>query len=275
MTATNVVNPALASADQMIIGSVMGVTSVAHYAVPMNLVLRSGFIPWAFGRTFFPRVSSLSGAAAYALSARALASMAYGFAAICAPAIILSPTFFRYWIGPDFAVISAPVAQILFPGMWMSGLSLVGFTLLQSQGRADLTGKLSMLEFLPFLESLGFDPDFRDCWRGCRLDVEVHSGRAGDILGFRNEKKRASSFGAPGRAFGSHAGGSSLPGAEYILNLAVAALATGVFDRPQLSILRQVLALVHAHACEPSACFCRRSVQTAKSSVPINTNAQE
>jgi O-antigen/teichoic acid export membrane protein len=99
-------------------------------------------------------MSSLSGDAAYTLGARALSTMAYGFAAICAPAIILSPTFFRYWVGADFATISAPVAQILFPGMWMSGLSLVGFTLLQSQGRADLTGKLSMLEFLPFLAIL-------------------------------------------------------------------------------------------------------------------------
>jgi O-antigen/teichoic acid export membrane protein len=154
MAATNMINPALASADQFIIGSAMGVIAVAHYAVPMNLVLRSGFIPWAFGRTFFPRMSSLSGDAAFALGARALSSMAYGFAVVCAPAIVLSPTFFRYWIGADFAMISAPVAQILFPGMWMSGLSLVGFTLLQSQGRADLTGKLSMLEFLPFLAIL-------------------------------------------------------------------------------------------------------------------------
>ena len=190
MFATNVINPALGSADQFIIGSVMGVASVAHYAVPMNLVLRSGAIPWAFGRTFFPRMSSLSGDAAYALGARALSSMAYGFAAICAPAIILSPTFFRYWVGPDFALISAPVAQILFPGMWMSGLSFVGFTLLQSQGRADLTGKLSMLEFLPFLaDYLEFDPHLRDRWRSRRLDPAVHGGRLRDLLGFWNEKE--------------------------------------------------------------------------------------
>jgi O-antigen/teichoic acid export membrane protein len=43
------------------------------------------------------------------------------------------------------------VAQVLFPGMWMSALSLVGFTLLQSQGRADVTGKLNLIEFLPFV----------------------------------------------------------------------------------------------------------------------------
>jgi len=151
MFATNVVNPGLASADQLIIGSVMGVAAVPHYAVPMSLVLRSAAVPLAFGRTLFPRMSSLPGDAAHTLGTRALATMAYGFAAICAPAIILSTTFFRYWISADFATFAAPVAQVLFPGMWMSALSLVGFTLLQSQGRADVTGKLNLIEFLPFV----------------------------------------------------------------------------------------------------------------------------
>jgi O-antigen/teichoic acid export membrane protein len=154
MFATNIVYPALASADQFIIGSMIGVSAVTHYAVPMSLVSRTGAIPVAFGRTFFPRMSSLSGDAAYVLAARALCSMAYGFAAVCVPAILLSPIFFRYWIGADFAMVSAPVAQVLFLGMWMWSLSFVGFTLLQSQGRADLTGKLSLIEFLPFLAIL-------------------------------------------------------------------------------------------------------------------------
>ena len=154
MFATNVFYPALASADQFVIGSVMGVASVAHYAVPMGLVQRSVAIPVALGRTLFPRMSSLSGDAAHALGTRALSTMAYGFAAICAPAIILSPTFFRYWIGADFATVAAPVAQVLFPGIWMGALSLVGFTLLQSQGRADVTGKLNIIEFLPFVAIL-------------------------------------------------------------------------------------------------------------------------
>ena len=149
MTATNVVNLALASADQMIIGSVMGVDLGCALCGAHEPGFEERVHPLGVRAYVLSRASSLSGAAAYALSARALASMAYGFAAIRAPAIILSPTF-SLLDRSYFAVISAPVAQILFPGMWMSGLSLVGFTLLQSQGRADLTGKLSMLEFLPF-----------------------------------------------------------------------------------------------------------------------------
>ncbi len=154
MFATNVYYPALASADQFVIGSVMGVASVAHYAVPMGLAQRSVAIPIALGRTLFPRMSSLPGDAAHALAARALSTMAYGFGAICAPAIILSPIFFRYWIGGDFAIVAGPVAQLLFPGIWMGSLSLVGFTLLQSQGRADVTGKLNIIEFVPFVAIL-------------------------------------------------------------------------------------------------------------------------
>ena len=151
MFATQVIYPALASADQFIIGSVMGVAAVAHYAVPMSLIQRSAAIPIAFGRTLFPRMSSLSGDAAHALGTRALSMMAFGFAAICAPAMILSHTFFRYWIGADFAAVAAPVAQLLFLGIWMAALSLIGFTLLQSQGKADVTGKLNMAEFVPFI----------------------------------------------------------------------------------------------------------------------------
>src|SRR5277367_2679964 len=154
MFATNVFYPALASADQFVIGSVMGVASVAHYAVPMGLVQRSVALPIALGRTLFPRMSSLPGDAAHALGTGALSTMAYGFATICAPAMILSWTFFRYWIGADFATVAAPVAQVLFPGMWMGALSLVGFTLLQSQGSADVTGKLNIIAFVPFVAIL-------------------------------------------------------------------------------------------------------------------------
>jgi O-antigen/teichoic acid export membrane protein len=151
MAITNMVYPALASADQFIIGSIIGLAAVAHYAVPMSLVLRSNAVPVAFGRTFFPRMSSLSGDAANALALRGVTTMGYGFATVCAVAIILSPTLFRYWIGADFALSAAPVAQILFFGIWAAGLAMVAFTLLQSQGRPDLTGKLNIAEALPFL----------------------------------------------------------------------------------------------------------------------------
>ena len=73
MFATNVLYPALASADQFIIGSVMGVASVAHYGVPMNLVQRSVAIPVAFGRhPLSPHVQPVQRCSSRAGDARAV-----------------------------------------------------------------------------------------------------------------------------------------------------------------------------------------------------------
>ena len=151
VTVSSLISPLLVSADQFLIGSLIGVAGVAHYAVPMNLVSRTQTFPGALARTFFPRMSVLSEDAARELGARALESLGYGYAAICAPAIVISPVFFRYWIGHDFAQIAAPVAQILFIGAWINGLAFVSFTLIQGQGRPDLTGKLHFAEIFPFL----------------------------------------------------------------------------------------------------------------------------
>ena len=151
VTVTAAILPILVSADQFLIGSLIGVAAVAHYSVPMSLVIRTQTLPAALGRTFFPRLSSLPRDAARGLGARALEALGYGYAAVCAPGIIIAPVFFRYWIGPEFALISAPVAQILFFGAWINGLSFVAYTITQSEGRPDLTGKLHAAEILPFL----------------------------------------------------------------------------------------------------------------------------
>jgi O-antigen/teichoic acid export membrane protein len=101
-------------------------------------------------------MSTLSREGAHELGRRALQALGYGYAAVCASAIILAPAFFRYWIGPDFAHVSAHVAQILLLGAWINGLAFVVYTLIQSQGRPDLTGKLHFAEVAPFLCILWF-----------------------------------------------------------------------------------------------------------------------
>lgn len=151
ITVSSVVTPIVASTDQLVIGSLLGVAQVTQYSVPMNLVARSSLIPVALVRTFFPRISSLSVSEGKTLAARAFAPLAYGYAAACVPAIILAPAFFRFWIGADLAEVAAPVAQILFLGIWTNGLALVALTLLQAQGRVSAVGKLHLAEVVPFL----------------------------------------------------------------------------------------------------------------------------
>jgi O-antigen/teichoic acid export membrane protein len=151
ISVSGVISPILTSLDQFVIGSLLGVASVTHYAVPMNLVTRSQVFAGALTRTLFPRLSNADPDEARRLAARALVALAYGYAAICAPAIILTPLFFKYWIGADFAVVAAPVAQILFFGAWINAIAFVPYALLQGQGRPDIPGKFHALEVLPFV----------------------------------------------------------------------------------------------------------------------------
>ena len=154
ISVSGIVSPIMSSLDQFVIGSVLNVAAVAHYAVPMNLVIRSQIFAGALTRTLFPRMSSVGRDEAHSLASRALISLAYGYSAICAPAIILTPLFFKYWISADFAAVAAPVAEILFFGAWINGLAFVPFGLLQSQGRPDVTGKFHAAEVFPFIAVL-------------------------------------------------------------------------------------------------------------------------
>jgi O-antigen/teichoic acid export membrane protein len=154
VTVSSLMSPILSEFDQFVIGSLLGVAAITHYIVPMNLVMRSQILAAALSRTLFPRMSSLARDDAHSLASRALVSLAYGYAAVCAPAIIVTPVFFRYWISADFSAVASPVAEILFFGAWINGLAFVPFGLLQSQGRPDVTGKFHAAELLPFVAVL-------------------------------------------------------------------------------------------------------------------------
>jgi O-antigen/teichoic acid export membrane protein len=275
MFATNVIYPALASADQFIIGSVMGVASVAHYAVPMGVVQRSAAIPVAFGRTLFPRMSSLPGDAAHALGTRALSTMAYGFAAICAPAIILSPTFFRYWIGADFAMVSAPVAQVLFPGMWMGALSLVGFTLLQSQGRADLTGKLNIIEFLPFVAILwGLTSAFGIVGAAAAWSLRCVADALAMLWLSGMKRRDLLALLPPGALLVASLLMARFLGSSILENFIVAAFAASASVALGCLFSEDWRRLILAQA-NPARIFFGSLTNRAKSSPPINTNPQK
>ena len=59
ISVSGIISPILSSLDQFVIGSVLNVAAVAHYAVPMNLVTRSQVFAGALSRTLFPRMSSV------------------------------------------------------------------------------------------------------------------------------------------------------------------------------------------------------------------------
>lgn len=154
VTVTSLISPLLESLDQFLIAAMLGASAVAEYAVPMNLAMRSQVVATALARTLFPQLSRLSAAEAAAVMEDATIGLAYGFAAIIAPAILLAHFFLTLWVGARIAAVSAPVADILLLGAWANGVAFIPYAFLQGKGRPDLTAKAHMIEVIPFIAVL-------------------------------------------------------------------------------------------------------------------------
>lgn len=148
---TNVLGPVLEAADRMLIATVLGVTAVTAYTIPFNLADRLRIIPRALGRTLFPHLSTLDADMAKRTSQVNVRALGKVMALMVSLAILGLHLFFSLWIKPDFAEQSAPVGEILLVGLWINGIAFLPFSLLQSQGRPDLTAKFHALELIPFL----------------------------------------------------------------------------------------------------------------------------
>jgi O-antigen/teichoic acid export membrane protein len=154
ISVSGVLGMLIATLDQMIIGALVGVAAVAYYAVAGRLVLQSLLFSSTLARTLFPRLSLVSPAEARELASRALVALVLGYGAVVATAIMLTPAFFRLWLGAEFASVSSPLAQIMFVGVLFNSFITAPFHLLQAQGRPDLPGKMNAIEIVPFFAAL-------------------------------------------------------------------------------------------------------------------------
>lgn len=153
---STVIGPILASACQLIIGAVLGVTAVAYFSIPWGFVVRSQLLPAALSRTLFPRLSRTSSEEARILAQTALITVSYAYSAICATAILLTRTLLDLWMGKDFSATSTPVAELLLLGGWINGFMFMFEALLFGQGRPDLMAKIHAAEVVPYILILGF-----------------------------------------------------------------------------------------------------------------------
>lgn len=153
---SNTIGPLLASVDQLMIGSILGVAAVAHYSVPMSLVVRSQLFAAALARTIFPRLSRSSRDEATQLAEKAFVTIAYAYGAVCAPAIVLAGPFLELWMGKGFGSIGGPIAELLLIGAWPNGMAFVLFAFLEGQGRPDIVAKLHTIEIVPYMIVLWF-----------------------------------------------------------------------------------------------------------------------
>ena len=149
MTVHNLLSPLLLYLDRFVIGSLLSLAAVAHYAGTFEVISRLGLIPAAILAVLFPAFSSALAASsgeAPRLYRRSLVALTAGLAPVCVAIALFARPALALWLGEDFAAASFRVAQILALGALINGVAQVPSTLLHAAGRPDLTAKLQLLE---------------------------------------------------------------------------------------------------------------------------------
>lgn len=155
MSVSNIIAPLMNYIDRFALGIIISASAVAYYATPQELILRVGIVPAAIAGVLFPifaasgTKSDLSRDAAYLWRY----SLLILFLMLPLTLILLfyAKTILTWWISAEFAYNAAPILQVMSFAALISGISQVPFTMLQGQGRADLTAKLHIIEFPLFL----------------------------------------------------------------------------------------------------------------------------
>jgi O-antigen/teichoic acid export membrane protein len=154
MTVTNLVGPLMVYMDRLLIGSVMTMSAVTYYATPYEIVSRLSFIPASIVGVLFP-------ALAYSLAKDPLQASKIlqrgldGIALLILPVLVLLTAYaepgLRWWVGDEIAQRGSAVLQWLALGVLLNGFAHLTVAQIQAAGRPDLSAKLHLFEFAPYL----------------------------------------------------------------------------------------------------------------------------
>lgn len=157
LTVSNIISPVMVYLDRFLIGSLISISAVAYYAAPFDAVTKLWLIPSALAGVLFPAFSEALATAnrerALSLYERSVASTFAILFPLLLGIILFAPEGLRLWLGPEFAVRSARILQILAIGVFTNSLANMPYALLQASGRPDLTAKIHLAE-IPFYLAL-------------------------------------------------------------------------------------------------------------------------
>ncbi len=157
MTVSNVVSPLMYSLDRFAVAAVLSVTAVSYYATAYEAVTRLWIVTSILLPVLFPALGvalqrDRSHAAALLDRGSRLTLGAVFPAALAVSAF--APEWLTVWLGPAFGANAAILAQGLAAAVFVNVAGQMAYTVLQASGRADITGRLHLLELLPYLAAL-------------------------------------------------------------------------------------------------------------------------
>lgn len=147
---SSVVSPLLVYLDRFLLGALVGMTAVAFYTAPYELVARTLLIPAAVAGALFPAFGMLASRfdrdRVLPMFSR---SVRYVFVFVAAAATVLvvsADWLIDVWLGGDFGSESVWALRILAIGIVFNAVAHVPQSFLQGIERADLPGLFHLVE---------------------------------------------------------------------------------------------------------------------------------
>lgn len=159
LTLSNLVSPFMGYVDRFIIGATVSAAAVAFYATPQELVTKLWIIPGALTAVLLPAFAAQVAkrdAAVWKLLDGAVATLFVVLLPITAALALFARELLGWWLGPVFAVQSAPILQVFAFGILINCLAHVPLTWLHAAGQFRAPALLHCAELLPFVAALWF-----------------------------------------------------------------------------------------------------------------------
>ncbi len=139
----------------LIIGAILGVTSVTYYIIPFTILNRLTVLIVRIGRVIFPAISELQGQQRhdtirdlYLTSSRMILSFA---TALTVSLLIFGPRFLHLWMSPEFAERGRTVLLLITVGVFMDQSTNVPSFVVNGLGKPKLSGFMSVARAVLFL----------------------------------------------------------------------------------------------------------------------------
>lgn len=149
LTITNLVGPVIVYLDRFLVVGLLGLSLLAYYSAPFELVSRLLMIPGALTAVLFPifaRQYAETVSEAVMLRKRSEKILAVVILPCLILGLALSGWFLGIWLGTDFREKSTYVFQILLLGFSVNCMAQITFTALQALGQTKTTAMIHLVE---------------------------------------------------------------------------------------------------------------------------------
>jgi O-antigen/teichoic acid export membrane protein len=158
MSVSAVLGPVMVYFDRFLIGALLSLAMVAYYTTPYDLVSRLWIVSQAVVGVLYPALTAefARGPAGHVARLFGWGTLVVGvlvFPVTCA-CVLFAPEGLRLWVGPVFAVHSAPVLRWIAAGVFVNALAQVALALVQVSGHPRWSATLHVLEVPCYLAAL-------------------------------------------------------------------------------------------------------------------------